>query len=213
MLETPIMYNDYGYPCYGQQKEAPPQRLLSCFERTGDSYDLERASEWQDSLERRLDITIDIDPNTTHKDGLTKTVDPRTSAEHLENILEVFKLSMTELATFFEVTRQALYKWKAGTPPQPESVTLLTRLSRVADCFREAGTKRAGDMIKMKAFNGQSLLSLIKGGKETEADIELLIKEYQVAAQAYRRSGLPESRATPNDDWQSSIAIPGAKEI
>ena len=64
----------------------------------------------------------------------------------------------------------------------------------------------------MKAFNGQSLLDLLKTDKDCTAQVSALISEAKAMEVSYQKSGLATSKAKPTNDWQASISIPGAIE-
>ncbi len=64
----------------------------------------------------------------------------------------------------------------------------------------------------MKMFNGYSALDLMRKGVFTEVELFALLREIVLAEDAYRRSGLAKSKALPNDDWRSTISIPGGVE-
>ena len=111
------------------------------------------------------------------------------------------------------MSRQAIYKWISGeTTPEDETIDRIHQLSRISDRFREANVLRAESLLKMKTFNGLSLMELIQSGENTDKHIDALIAEANAMESAYRNSRLAESKAIPTDDWLSDISIPGSFE-
>jgi transcriptional regulator with XRE-family HTH domain len=175
---------------------------------TGSSYDLNRAPTWGEHLQRRVPFFIDAPKQDFDRPDL------RTGAQHIENIRTVLKLSMAELATLFNVSRQATYKWLAGTSvPEIEKLDRLRAFSKIADVLRIAGVTHPGSLLKMRAFDGKSLLDLFSASQNLPEHISVLIREAQAIELAYQRSGLNASKAKPTQGWQSYISIPGSSEL
>lgn len=173
---------------------------------TGSVYPQEEARNWRQYLEPRVYFIIE------GKEPL-ETVDVRSPIEHLENIRSVLNPPISELANFFEVSRQAIYKWLAKeSSPEPDNLTRITMLSNIADAFKKAGIQRAGALLNMKAFDGQSLFDLLKSGKPYEKEIQDLISEAKIIEASYLQSGLSQSNAEPTSDWKASVSIPAYRE-
>ncbi len=174
---------------------------------TGSVFPQEEAKKWWPYLKLR---TLLI---TQESDESLETVDVRTPIEHLENIRSVLNSPISELAIFFDVSRQAIYKWMAHeSSPKPDKLTRITTLSKIADAFKEAGIQRAGALLNMQAFDGQSLFDLLKSGKTCDKEVQDLINEAKIMETSYEQSGLGQSNAKPTNDWQSSISIPSYNE-
>jgi DNA-binding phage protein len=139
-------------------------------------------------------------------------LDIRTIADHMENIRSVINPSMSELAKDLGVSRQAVYKWLSGesTPDDDIKMEYVKTLSLVADEFKSANITNSKILVKMKAFDGKSLMNLIKEGAEWQGPIDLLIKEAKIMNQATKASSEIPSKAVPTDSWKSSISIPGS---
>jgi len=138
--------------------------------------------------------------------------DVRTVPEHMENIRGTLKPKMADLSAIFDVSRQAIYKWISGeTTPEDETIDRVRQLSRISDQFREAKVMRAESLLKMKTFNGLSLMELlIQSGENTDEHVDALITEAKAMESAYSKSRLADSKAIPTDDWLSDISIPGS---
>ena len=175
------------------------------FSGTGSMLELSRATEWKKAVEARTAISVDVEQIT---DGLLN--DFRSAAEHLNNIKQVLNPAVSNLATVFGVSRQAIYKWmNSESTPEPENLQRIVALSHAADSFHNAGITNAATLLKIKAFDGLSLLDLVAADQLLPAHIDSLIAEAHAMDAAYDRSGLAQSKAKPSDDWRSEVSVPG----
>lgn len=175
---------------------------------TGSVFDISRAREWHTMLQRRVPFLVDVDAADN-----TQRPDLRTASDHLANIRQVLNPAIADLAAVFSVSRQAIYKWIGGeATPEPDKFERIRALSHAADAFRGAGITRASSMLKMRAFEGQSLMDLTAAGRLLPSHIQSLIAEAQAMDAAYDRSGLARSKAKPSDDWRTEVSIPGSPE-
>ena len=177
---------------------------------TGSAYGTDRVEEWLNHIQSRTNAVIYMPVSTLSQPA---NLDVRSPVEHIENIRTVLNPSVSDLASLFDVTRQAVYKWLAGdSTPEEVKLKRIINLSEIADTFKAANLSRAGSLLKMKAFNGQSLLDLLKTDKDCTAQVSALISEAKAMEVSYQKSGLATSKAKPTNDWQASISIPGAIE-
>ncbi|NIF18855.1 helix-turn-helix transcriptional regulator [Pantoea sp. Cy-639] len=152
---------------------------------------------------------------TVAEKGQLKVVnlDFRGPNEHLDNIKSVLNLPVSEMASLFGVTRQSIYKWTGNqATPDDENLAKIAELSQLADLFKEAQVSRPLDMVKMKAFQGKSVLDLFKGGEPFMHLATVLVKESRIADESYARSGLSQLKTAKTDGWKSSISIPFSNE-
>lgn len=176
---------------------------------TGSVFDISRAGEWRKLVEARVPVHVDIGAT----DDAVEPPDLRSASEHLTNIRKVLNLPIVDLAAVFGVSRQAIYKWLDGeSTPEANNFRRIQALSHVADAFHEAGITRASAMLKMKAFEGRSLIDLIIAGQLSPSHVQSLISEARTMDMAYDRSGLAQTKAKPSDDWRTEASIPGAPE-
>jgi len=177
---------------------------------TGNVFDISRASNWRQMLKVRVPLHVDIG---MADDSQTQRIDLRSASDHLGNIRRALNPTIADLATVFGVSRQAIYKWLNGeATPEPDKFERIRALSHAADAFRDAGVTRASAMLKMKAFEGRSLMDLAAAGQLRPTHIQSLISEARAMDAAYDRSGLAKSKAKPSDDWRSEVSIPGSLE-
>ena len=175
---------------------------------TGSVFALSHANEWGKMLDTRVPY---FDVQTAGVD--IARPDIRSAAEHLANIRQVLNPAIADLATVFGVSRQAIYKWIGGeSTPEADKLERIRSLSLAADAFQKAEVTRASSLLKMKAFDGRSLLDLVAAGQLAPEHSQTLIAEAQAMDAAYSRSGLAKSKAAPSDDWRAELSIPGSSE-
>ena len=175
---------------------------------TGSVFALSHANEWGKMLGTRVPY---FDVQTTDADAARPDI--RSAAEHLANIRQVLNPAIADLATTFGVSRQAIYKWIGGeSTPEDGKLERIRSLSLAADAFQKAGVTRASSLLKMKAFEGRSLLDLVAAGQLVPEHTQTLIAEAQAMEAAYSRSGLAKSKAAPSDDWRAELSIPGSSD-
>ncbi|HCB1683545.1 XRE family transcriptional regulator [Citrobacter sp. RHBSTW-00986] len=180
---------------------------------TGASYPVNAYKQWRQYVQPRVQFAFDS-TESTYTPAISPEVDVRNVAQHLANIREVLSPSMSELAKDLGITRQALYKWLSGEnqPDDASKVQFITNLSNVADSFSKAGLNDAKLLVKMKAFNGKSLMDLVKEGESWNKPVQVLIDEAKAMNAAAESANYLASKAKPTDDWKSSISIPGTVE-
>ena len=121
---------------------------------------------------------------------------------------------MSDLAKDLGITRQALYKWLSGEnqPDDPLKMQYITMLSNIADKFAAENITDAKLLIKMKAFNGFSLIDLIKRGEDWQQPVSVLVDEAKAMNAASENANFVASKAMPTNDWPASISIPATAE-
>jgi hypothetical protein len=94
---------------------------------------------------------------------LESAVAPRTAAEALSYVRTTLKPAVTELASIFGVSRQAIYNWQAGEHISEGNEALLYELAAAAD--RIVAHPLAGQVnAKRKLPGGRSLFEAVAGG-------------------------------------------------
>jgi hypothetical protein len=177
---------------------------------TGSVFELSRAADWRLMLQPRVPFQVQVEATG---DNAEQRPDVRTAADHLANVRQVLNPAIADLTSVFGVSRQAIYKWIGGeTTPESDKFDRIRSLSHAADAFREAGVTRSHTMLKIKAFQGQSLMSLAEVGQLQPWHIQALIAEAQAMEAAYDRSGLAKSKAKPSEDWRTELSVPGSPE-
>lgn len=139
-------------------------------------------------------------------------VDIRGPLQHLENIKQVLSLPVSETAGILGVTRQSIYKWMAGTTPDHDKVEKIVELSRIADIFKAESVSRPGDLLRMKAFEGRSVLDMVKNGDDYSQYLTVLIDESKAMNDAYKASGIAKLQHSRTEDWKTTVSIPFSDE-
>lgn len=184
---------------------------------TGASYQQENIKQWKHFVQPKVQFAFDSDVSTFLQ-NTEVGVDVRSVAQHLSNIRAVMSPSMSELAKDLGITRQALYKWLSGEnqpdPGNEVSAMIITNLSKIADVFSNAGISDAKFLVKMKAFNGLSLMDLVKNNSDWHQAVRVLIDEAKAMNESAAQANFVGSKAKPTDGWKSSVSIPatGLKE-
>lgn len=122
----------------------------------------------------------------------------RTSADQLDFIRSTTRLSVTELARVFLVSRQTVHEWCQGAPLAPHNAQRLGKLAAaMAALLDEVGSLTAQD-LRRSVRGGRSLLDTVRedGDVSTTAHnlIETLTRE---AAQRRRLAARFANRRTP----------------
>jgi len=177
---------------------------------TGCNYSMDHAHGWSSYVQTRVPFIIDSS-DASFKD--VEQIDVRTVAEHIENIRGVFDPSISDLALLFDVSRQTIYKWMSGTStPEQDKSARIAEFSRTADEFRKSEVLRARSLLKIKTFDGRSLMDLFRSGESSDEHVKTLIIEAKAMENSYKKSGLSSSKSKSTSDWQSYISIPGSIE-
>lgn len=178
---------------------------------TGTVYAIDRFDDWRDQVQHRIGFPIERQHTQTEP---ASRVDIRTPAQHVENIRIVLELSIADVANYFDVSRQSVYKWLADEAiPEAGKQEKITKLSRIADQFREAGASRVGALVKMKTFDGKSLLDLAKSDVEDVAKlVSTLVLEARAMDDAYVKSDVTSLRGAKSSDWHAAVSIPRTTE-
>lgn len=93
-------------------------------------------------------------------------------SQHLIQIREMFGLKMTELAQILGVSRPTAYSWINGVDPrEPETRTLINSLSRYVEDLRSSGVTNVVRLARQPLSTGESLIDLLKAGKDVGGEI------------------------------------------
>lgn len=110
-----------------------------------------------------------------------------TPAQNLRRILEIIKPSISELATLFGVSRQAIYKWQAGESPSPKNAEWLQELAGAADMLVREGIPPRMQLWNRKIDGNQSLFDMVRNGQSACEGMKLLIRILRMEAEQRRQ--------------------------
>lgn len=89
-----------------------------------------------------------------------------SSVRDLAHVREVLKISVTELARVFGVTRQAVHEWAKGGALSPVNAEKLSTLARAADVLAESGLEITPQLLRRKIGLAPSLLDSVTQGAD-----------------------------------------------
>ncbi len=206
------MHNSYDFAERKQSITIPAIIMLMAV-GTGSVYDVEHVKGWEHHIQSRTPYDVDTKTSIEYSTTTANFPDIRTTRQHIDNIRQIFNMPISNMADILNVSRQAVYKWLAGhSTPEQDKQNLIKILSQIADKFQEAGISHSGTLLRMKAFENQSLVDILLSGKNTDRYVAALIDEAKIMELSYQNSGLSESKSQPTSNWQSSISIPGFPE-
>ena len=87
----------------------------------------------------------------------SKAENENNSAEHLKYIIDITKISITEMARVFGVSRQAVYDWLNGATVSDKNNTAISNFENAMQIFLKAGLKPTVRDFRRK-INGISVL-------------------------------------------------------
>lgn len=132
----------------------------------------------------------------------------RTPLEHLNNICTILNRPISQISNICNISRQIVYKWLAQNErPDSNNIKYICTLSYVADEFKKAGVMRFSSLLTVRAFNGLSIMDIIKAGRSYREPLKRLIKEARLIEDAYNRSGLGFLQKETYKDWKSIFVV------
>jgi transcriptional regulator with XRE-family HTH domain len=107
----------------------------------------------------------------------------RTPAENLARVREVLKPAVSDLATLFGVSRQAIYDWQAGAQPVQGNAARLDDLAGAADVLAAGGVAATPRLLQRRIAGGKTLFDVVREGasaKEAAHSLaQMLQREHQ----------------------------------
>ncbi len=142
--------------------------------------------------------------------------DPRTAVVHaatsasreIAHIRQVLKISVTEMARTFGVSRQAVHEWLNGGSPSRQNESRLSDLAQVADIFLDSTIDVTPQMLRRRGASGRSILeSVNEDGKAVELArnlVETLSREFQQRKRLAERLAEHQEVTVPADAFGAS---------
>lgn len=126
------------------------------------------------------------------------------SARGIAHVRQVMKLSVSELARVFGVSRQAVHEWIKGGALSQRNAQRLSELAQAADVLLELGIEVTPQMLRRKIGGGMSLLESVReDGKVVELAhrlVDTLSRESQQRERlATRLAGRQNPALAPSD--------------
>ncbi|MCL2714297.1 MAG: hypothetical protein FWD68_06865 [Alphaproteobacteria bacterium] len=92
----------------------------------------------------------------------------RTPADDLSHVRDVFKFSVTEMASLFDVSRQAIYDWQSGKTIAASNQIRLQDVARAADMIQNANIENARYLSRRKIADGKTFIDMVRAGESAE---------------------------------------------
>ena len=175
---------------------------------TGGTLTSSTVEKWKPIVERNTNISFNFsgDENVLAKKGMSIEA-------QINMIREVLQISMSDLASLLDVTRQSIYKWISGASnPEPQNQSQITSLMNFATFIASSNVTRPAALIKMKFFDGESFSDLFKAKLATQEKLDQLVVSAITIERAYFNSAFSKSRTPKTSEWQVHTEIPGGFE-
>jgi transcriptional regulator with XRE-family HTH domain len=136
----------------------------------------------------------------------------RTSAQKLELIRSATRLSVTELARVFSVTRQTVHEWCQGAPLASHNARRLDKLTVAVTLLLDAvGTVTVQD-LRRSVRAGPSLLDAVRADGDVWATARELIQTLTREAAQRRRLAARFAARRPSDLVSSDFGRPHLRD-
>ena len=118
---------------------------------------------------------------------VTADTSSSVSAQDITHIRKALKISVSELARVFGVSRQAVHEWINGGALSKLNAQRLSEFARAADVLIESGIELTPQMLRRKISSGNSLLESVKENGKVIALAHVLIDTLLRETQQRRR--------------------------
>ena len=92
----------------------------------------------------------------------------RSPVENLARLRNVFDISITAVASLFNVSRQTIYNWQAGHHIAETNEERLKQLADVADLLEAEGLANSPTVLRRKLYSGLSFIDLVRQGSPVD---------------------------------------------
>lgn len=99
----------------------------------------------------------------------------RTIANELVRIRTILKPTVSDLASIFGVSRQAIYNWLSGEIPASLHADKIRDLVSAIDIFEAEGVVVTGQVLKRKIKEGKSLIEIVRDGGAAIESAKILV--------------------------------------
>jgi transcriptional regulator with XRE-family HTH domain len=98
----------------------------------------------------------------------------RTAAENITHIRDALKSSVTELASIFGVSRQAIYDWQSGKPIAQENLERLEDVAKAADIILGDTLLQSSRSLRRKIAGGKTIFETVRDGGSAQDAVRIL---------------------------------------
>ncbi|MEB3286879.1 MAG: hypothetical protein VKJ04_05195 [Vampirovibrionales bacterium] len=96
--------------------------------------------------------------------------------DYLERISAIFQPSITDLSKIMNVSRQAIYDWKANKPISPDNIHKLSAIANVANRLADYGVKLSPQLLRRPLKGNVSFFEMIRDINAIEEAETLLLQ-------------------------------------
>jgi transcriptional regulator with XRE-family HTH domain len=136
----------------------------------------------------------------------------RTAAENITHIRDAMKSSVTELASVFGVSRQAIYDWQSGKPIAQENLDKLDDFAKAADMILADTLLQSTRSLRRRIPGGKTVFEMVRDGGSAQEAVRVLAS--MLHREADQRSAMQArlaSRSMPNLQ-PSDLGVPTLRE-
>lgn len=98
----------------------------------------------------------------------------RTATENITHIRDVLKSSVTELASVFGVSRQAIYDWQSGKPVAQENLERLDDFAKAADMILADELLQSTRSLRRRIAGGKTIFEMVRDGESAQEAVRVL---------------------------------------
>lgn len=135
-----------------------------------------------------------------------------SSVRDLANVREILKISVTELARVFGVTRQAVHEWIKGGALSPANAEKLSTLAIAAGVLADSGLEITPQLLRRKIGLAPSLLDSVTQGADIVDLARKLTDTLTREAQQRERLAARLAGRKKNTHAEAEFAVPHLAE-
>lgn len=140
------------------------------------------------------------------------SISHRTIPQEITRIRDILKLTTSDLASTFGVSRQVIYNWLAGEYPSEKNLLKIEDMVAAVNIFARENLTITAATLRRKMFSGQSLFESIQSGGSAESGAQKLVK---ILHDEYKQRKLLSSRLNdrmPNSLKMADFGVPASNE-
>lgn len=99
-----------------------------------------------------------------------------TPSQEIIRLIDSFGLSIAELSSLFDVSRQAIYDWKSGKSLSTSNLQRLSDISNAMLILETAGATKSHQVLQRPIRDGKSFVDLVSAGNSATEMASYLIK-------------------------------------
>lgn len=149
---------------------------------------------------------------SSHRYISASSISQRTIPQEITRIRDILKLTTSDLAATFGVSRQVIYNWLAGEYPSEKNLLKIEDMVAAVNIFARENLSITAATLRRKIFSGQSLFESIQSGGSAEIGAQKLVK---ILHDEYEQRKLLSNRLNdrmPNSLKMADFGVPASNE-